>query len=405
MATAQLEPPRILFVDDDRLVLRSLRRLLRHRLSSWDLVFVDSGADAIAELNRGPADVVVSDLNMDQMDGATLLKHVQQDHPGSVRIILSGSTNRETACRTAPVAHQFLAKPLDSEVLGKVLRRAFELRSLLDNQTLRKLVAGDNELPSAPDTYVRLTQALSGENATVDEVAEIIAADVATSSRMLQLTCSAFAGKRTPAKSVREAVVFLGLALVKNLVLSVGIVNMFSTKLRGLSTQSIQLQATSSAIIARAILKGHAAIDDGFLAAMLSPVGQLVLASRAGQRMQRALDRVAKAGISQLEAERAEFGVTHAEVGAYLLGLWGLPEPVVKAVAHQHRPSRIFASKLDVEGATYLARRLVHNPDAPLRDNVADEEEAISAPLIDQWGLGSRLDDLRDLAHEHASAT
>ena len=87
------------------------------------MVFAAGGADALGELGRAPCDVVVSDMSMPGMDGAALLGHIEQSHPAAIRIVLSGSTEREVVMRAAAVAHRLLAKPCDVDELVRVVAR------------------------------------------------------------------------------------------------------------------------------------------------------------------------------------------------------------------------------------------------------------------------------------------
>ena len=59
------------------------------------------------------------------------------------------------------------------------------------------------------------------------------------------------------------------------------------------------------------------------------------------------------------------FGVSHAEIGAYLLGLWGLPPAIVEAVAHHHHPERASDDQRPAAAALYLADYLARLPEAP----------------------------------------
>src|SRR4051812_7111240 len=101
----------ILFVDDEPNVLDSLKSLLRKQRKEWRMTFVAGGEAAMAELLASSYDVIVSDMRMPGMDGATLLTRVLEDYPHMVRIVLSGQTEEEVARRMVHVAHQFLSKP------------------------------------------------------------------------------------------------------------------------------------------------------------------------------------------------------------------------------------------------------------------------------------------------------
>ena len=108
---------RILFVDDERRVLVGIERMLFGMGRDWEILLAGSGDEALAELERGPVDVVVSDMRMPGMDGAELLRRVQQGWPSTLRMLLSGHTETDAAMRALNVAQQFLSKPCEPEAL------------------------------------------------------------------------------------------------------------------------------------------------------------------------------------------------------------------------------------------------------------------------------------------------
>ena len=79
--------PRILFVDDEPLMLQGLRNLLWKDKCRWDLVFASGGEEALALLDSSPCDLVISDMQMPGMDGPELLTAVSTRHPATVRLI------------------------------------------------------------------------------------------------------------------------------------------------------------------------------------------------------------------------------------------------------------------------------------------------------------------------------
>jgi CheY-like chemotaxis protein len=115
---------RILFVDDEPRVLDGLRRMLRSRRREWSLHFAMSGDEALEQLAELPFDVIVSDMRMPRMDGATLLGIVQESFPSVIRIVLTGHTEPEGRAHALPVAHQFLTKPCDPFTLQAAIDRA-----------------------------------------------------------------------------------------------------------------------------------------------------------------------------------------------------------------------------------------------------------------------------------------
>src|SRR5688572_14072972 len=96
---------RILFVDDEQMILTGLRHGMRKQVGRWDMVFAATGAAALAELAAADFDVIVSDMRMPQMDGVMLLETVRQRHPLTARIILTGYAEPDALSSVFVVAH------------------------------------------------------------------------------------------------------------------------------------------------------------------------------------------------------------------------------------------------------------------------------------------------------------
>jgi HD-like signal output (HDOD) protein len=119
--------------------------------------------------------------------------------------------------------------------------------------------------------------------------------------------------------------------------------------------------------------------DDAMLAGLLHDIGYWILAQECPQDLDKAVKLAVSSGIPLHAAETRIMGASHAEVGAYLLGIWGLPYPVVEAVAHHHQPERVVQADFDVLGALVLAHSLV-----PADDATAFGAGVPSDPKIDE---------------------
>jgi HD-like signal output (HDOD) protein len=370
---------RVLFVDDDSNVLSGLQRMLRPMRDEWSMQFCASGAEALATLAVQPCDVVVTDMRMAGMDGAALLDEISRSYPSVVRMVLSGQAHQEAILRVVGPAHQYLSKPCDAEELKAKLKQAFVLRDLFANDRLKSLVARLHSLPSVPAVYIELTKEMRSKNVSLARIGSIVELDVAMTAKLLQLVNSAFFGIRREVASAEQAVQLLGLDLVRTLMLSAQLVSHFdaAANLRFMLTQVWQRSLIMSRYV-RVVAKLEAlpAEVTGYAvtAAMLHDAGRLVLASCIPDEYGGIVDQAVNDRMPLIEAEQQALGCTHAEVGAYLLGLWGLPDQVTTAVAWHHQPLAAGAASL-----TPLA--LVHVADAITSDLLPHADHAVPPPL------------------------
>lgn len=370
----------ILFVDDEPKVLNGLERMLLPYGDLWDTEFAPSGPAALKTLETSNFDVIVADMRMPGMNGAALLKEVACLYPQMVRLILSGTWEQDLRMQAAMVAHQYLSKPCDPELLKATLDRAFALRDVLIEPPLRALISRTTTLPSTPAIYREVVRILQAPEASAYQIGAVLAQDMGMTAKVLQLVNSAFFGLRRHLTNPEEAVMFLGIETVKALALSASAFSSFNAAVcQRFSIEQAQRHGTQVAAIARDIAKSqHAskvALDDTFVAGLLHDVGQLVFVAHHPDQYDRVLASVAAGDKSLTQAENEVFGTTHAEVGGYLLWLWGLPDTVVEAVAFHHHPARCPDTKFGPLTAVHAANALASiQPDGtPLAGNRLDD--------------------------------
>lgn len=331
----------VLFVDDEPAVLSGLRRMLHPMRSEWRMTFAADTESAVRALEAQPAEVVIADMRMPGRDGASLLAEVRSRWPETVRIILSGFADEGAALRSVPVAHQFLSKPCDSATLATTVRNACDLQSRLSRPELRSLVGGIGALPSAPRSFTAITEAFNSPDVSLDDVASLIEQDPGSAAKLLQLVNSAFFGIARNITQVREAVAYLGLTKARDVVLAADVVEMFRSGPPCLAkiAQSVNDRSLVVAAAAREIAPRRFA-NDAFVAGILHDIGQLALASAASDRYL-AIWHEDLSDADLCEAELSTLGATHADLGAHLLRLWGLPFPLVEAVARHADPDAV----------------------------------------------------------------
>lgn len=384
---------RILFVDDQQMILQGLQRMLRPMREDWDMAFVESGAQALARMAEAPFDVVVTDARMPGMTGPQLLTEVMRCHPATVRLVLSGHADQEIVARCIGVAHQYITKPCDPEQLKSLIQNACRMSSQLLSEEAKRLIGSIDRLPSVPEIYLELREAMEVEDASPQTLGDIIGKDVAMTALILKIVNSAFFGLRRAILTPQEAVTYLGADTIKLLVLTNHLFEKsapFATA--HLSIEDLWRHSMAVAAGARAITtlecQDRKLQDEAFVGGLLHDVGILVLAKNCPEAYDRAMALSAQEGVMLTTAEQEEFGVTHAEVGAYLLGLWGIPAPILKIVSLHHNPGLLeesaFSPLLAVHAAEAFVGKAGHL--SPFENHRLDDRALLCAGLSDRIG-------------------
>lgn len=397
---------RILFVDDEPRVLEGLQNLLRKFRREWEMEFSCGGEAALAQFEVAPFDVIVSDMRMPGMDGAELLRLVQERYPATVRIVLSGQMEEEVARRIVFIAHQFLAKPCDPDLLREVIERVCDIQALLGEERLHETVGRIGQLPAMPGVFTALVKALEEPGSSLKDLAAIVQKDPAISAKTLQVVNSAFFGLPRRMTDVEQAVCYLGVDVLKGLALMIEVFHGIAAG--GVAScfdlETEQSRALATGRIARNLLAEKSAAQDALTAGLLHDCGRLIIATRLPELFVRVSEEVQKTCRPAHLVEAEVMGVSHAEVGAYLLGLWGLPIPIVEAVAHHHAPTRVPQSRFGVLGAVYVADRLVHELLPPDRKGPDEIDEPLDLVYLESLGVTGRIEAWKGLVKEELGA-
>ena len=400
----------LLFVDDQPEILNALRRTLMQRMDDWDIHVAHSGHEALQMIDAISYDVVVTDIKMPHMNGADLLEHVAEKHPSSIRFVLSGYTERDLVYRTIGNVHQFLSKPIDTEVLISSIQKALDLNSRQLPEDVRTIVNGLKNLPTMPSIYTELMDALCTANVSLSEVGDIVQKDVALTSRVMQLVNSSFFGSPVYVSGPGHAVSLLGTEVMKGLVVSSYAFSTFQDSeaqlfiLDAFERHCYQVGALAKRI-AQEETNNQLIIDDAFIAGLVHDIGLLILATMMPDKYDQLLTQAVDQNIPVLELQTQELQTTHAEIGAFLLGTWGFRMDIVEAVTYQHNPLQSKISGFSPLTAVHVANQLLNctRPDGNCPMIQIDET------YIDQLGLSHRLKHWKSLSlqilDEHHGST
>jgi HD-like signal output (HDOD) protein len=292
------------------------------------------------------------------------------------------------------------------------LNQAFASRDLVRNPAIAATIARLRSIPSLPAIYNELTAALRLETTSLGRIEEIIAKDIGMATKILQLANSAFIGAHGRVSSLRQAVSLIGIETVRTLTLSIHVFSQFDKKssaaafIPALWDHSVCV-ATIAQRIAASETGDKSLAEECFSAGLLHDAGKIVLLAEKPKEYSRILSQP-NSDASSIEAfEIAALGCTHAQLGAYLMSMWGLPSSLVHAVAFHHRPSDARETSFSPLTAVHCADALSHLASNAPPDSILPIDETWLASLnlagkVTEWR--TFLDDFRLTAAENLPA-
>ena len=386
----------ILFVDDEPVVLHGYKRTLEKYLDHWNIFFATSGKDALAIMAVQPIDVIITDLAMPGMNGSELLEKINEQFPSVLRYVLSERMDNASAMQAFRIAHQYIPKPFEMSTVYESVERTCQLRDTLSNPDLLRIITNIKNLPSLPALYVTLMRELQSKEPTPAIVGDIISQDVSMTAKILQLVNSAFFGLPGTVTSPQKAVAILGLNTIKALVLNIHIFSAY----QGYSSPAFSIEklwqhsilvGNLCRVITANLHLDTVAQGNAQIAGVLHDSGKLLELNIPGffQRVKYVN------GTVNFQSEYQEIKTSHAEIGAYLLGMWGLPQPVVEAVAWHHRPAQMVSKAFNNVTVLHIANGL-HHMDLDQYKN--GYEVYMDMPYLESVGVTSRMDGWVELA-------
>ncbi len=385
-----MPPIQILFVDDEQNLLDGFKRRF-HRHKNWVVRYATGGEEALRMLEKQPCDVIVSDIRMPGMDGVELLTRVADQYPETIRYILSGYSDRAMILNSMSVAHQYFNKPCNLELLEESINVAIRVFGELRNSRIQKLLASIKNLPSPPTVYEKLSHEFRTSDPSMEKVVDIVKTDPAISAKILHLVNSAFFGFRDSITDIAQAAMMLGTDVIRSLVLVTGVVNAtFRKTCPGVILDRFSSHSISVAFLAYDFSKwlgwNREMRESAFTAGLLHDIGRLVLISHFQDYIRKIPDSDPDSR-QTITQERDTFDVDHAEIGAALLSIWGLPVPVVNTVMCHHQPSLTARDEIGMPTVVHVADVVSHNqtPGSPIDVSLFDPD------IIHRYDLTNKI--------------
>ncbi|HEY5673295.1 MAG TPA: response regulator [Malonomonas sp.] len=361
--------PTVLFVDDEMSILKSLQRLLQDE--NWNCHYVTSAAEALEVLANSPADLIVSDVMMPEMDGLTLLAKVKQLYPATVRLLLTAFSKQEDVSKTLVNGdvQQIIPKPWIEQELKEIIRSALRQSAQQKRHSpqMQLLINSIPLLPTLPENYTQVRNCISDDDVDIEKMAQIIGQDVGITTALLHWANSALFGQRFQVDTARKAIIVLGTDIVESLILSESINRVIAQQLpatAGFILRDFKRHSFSSAVLARLLIKSLYGSDTdrqdrAFTSGLLHDMGKLFAATYFSQQYSTAIALAKERQCPLAEAERETIGATHSELGSYLAEWWTLPPFIVNTIHWHHNPKATPIEPIIVD-AVHVANQLSH---------------------------------------------
>jgi HD-like signal output (HDOD) protein len=342
--------------------------------------------DALKFLQTNRYDVVVTGLDIAGVDGKQFLARVLDLQPDCPRIVIVEHAGRLKLSQCLFVGHRYFNKPCDVDALGAFLLRLASFRAVVGNQKVRRAVGGLGSLPGPPDTFLKLEKLLSSGTSSIDDVGRVVEQDPALLSKLLQLANSAEFAPHQPVLAAADAVQVLGLVTVRVLVLGLQAFTAYERRIgkkpppSGLWDHSLRV-ASRARNIAQNQFFSNVSAERAFLAGILHEVGRIVINANTPEECAAVQRDIRENQIPSCVAETNQFGATYADVGAYLLALWGIDDEVTAIVQFQDRLDRYAGTDRSALAALHVA-------------HFAEANDEVAHPLL--------MEQLRALGFENA---
>jgi len=352
-----IEKRKILFVDDEKQILKSLRRVFFK--SEYNCFYADSGEKALKILNEYNINLIISDVRMPEMDGFELLKKVKDDYPEVIRLILSGYSKKEDVVDALGknLMRTYLQKPWNNSELLNIIRKVFEFEDIIADEKLLEYFNNLESLPTVPEIYIKINKMID-ENESAEHISKEIEKDQSLSVTILKIANSAFYDNNIG--SVKQAIMYVGLTNLKNIILSNSVFN--STNLdnmKDLWKHALLTNKIAGFIYKKILLKKIPELYSS--AGLLHDIGRVVIMDyfeNENRNMNILLNNNPVDLKIRIQYENKMIGFDHVKIGGYLLNWWGIPYPIIETAMFHHDPLNDVVINKEIVSVIHLANIL-----------------------------------------------
>jgi HD-like signal output (HDOD) protein len=384
---------RLLFVGGGASWFEEFEKQFANLQPTWLCVHVAEVSQPTTDLSPALFDALVLNANLESR--AEMIEGSGQKFPRAVRIVLSGEESRpsDSAASNSPELW-FASQQLNPAALAETIERALRVQLWLSDPAIRKLLPLLRKLPTVPKLHAQVAQELQSPDGSLETASQFVRRDPAMAAKFLQVANSALFAPAYPLTDPGEAVMFLGSERSRGIIFAAGVFSQFdAVRCFGFSPEQVWSYSLQVASLARGIAlvetEDPKLAELCFTAGLLHDIGRLVLAANLPEMYATISQLQINKGLSLPDAELANLGTTHGELGGCLLGTWSLPGALLDAVAWHHCPSRSSDKAFSVLTAVHVAHVLAQ--EASSRDRATPAADHLDRAYLTAVGVGRRL--------------
>lgn len=248
---------------------------------------------------------------------------------------------------------------------------------------LKSIIARADEFPTLPTIYTTLSDVIANPRSTASDVAGVISEDQSAAAKVLKAANSPIYGFRGKINTISQAIVFIGFEEVRNLIIAMGIIDIFKNANSSFPINPVDLWKHSIAVgtITRIIGKnlGVTNLENYFLAGILHDIGKLLFFKFVPDEYSKVINYAIDNNISSREAENEILGVNHIVAGEILAEKWKLPQSLKDSIRYHT------IGKIENNNNTLVAAVHVANIAASLFELGQASDDVVQIPNLDVW--------------------
>ncbi len=357
-----MKPSNIIIASNET-SLSTYQDCFRSENPRWNVQFHSEPEDVKATIEEEEVAVVILDRNFGD-NALDIVDEIKAKQPSTQIYLVIRESEREHLELSLGGQVAFLPKPFTSSVIIESIRKSLAIESWLGQEKVKKLISGNEEFSSLPHMYLKIMGALNSRDASVEQIGQLISEDLAITTKLLQVVNSSFFSFDEEVSDITHAVTVLGIDHVKSLVLAIQVFRRSDNSGTQATIDRLLHHSMAVANAAKRITKYETEDPkreaEAYTAGLLHDIGKLVLLSSKPEETQEAWTLAQTEKISKSEAETRILGANHSEVGAYILGRWGMPISIVEAAAFHHEPNHgLSASSFSTLASVYIANTMI----------------------------------------------